>query len=56
MEEARKVGDLMLAQRMRPVSPPLPPEPVPSNEVEILRAQVDNLERELEKLQANQGK
>ena len=54
-EEARKVGDLMLAQRMRPVPLPLPPEPVPTDEVESLRAQVENLEHELEKLQAKQG-
>lgn len=52
-EEARKMSDLLLAQRMRPV-PPAPSEAAPTPEVESLRQQVERMERELEALQANQ--
>jgi len=52
-EEARKVGDLLLASRMRP-APPAAPEPTSPTEVESLRQQVELMERELEKLQAQQ--
>ncbi len=55
-EEAHKVGDLLLAQRMRPTPPPPgAAEPAPTTEVDSLRQQVERMERELENLQAGQS-
>jgi polyhydroxyalkanoate synthesis repressor PhaR len=57
-EEAKHMGELLLAVRMRP-TPPTPPPPAESAapvEVEGLREQVSRLERELEALQSAQQK
>jgi polyhydroxyalkanoate synthesis repressor PhaR len=52
-EKGQQLGDLLLAARMRPA--PLPPvEPAQPQEVDALRSQVEQLEKELEKLQAAQ--
>jgi polyhydroxyalkanoate synthesis repressor PhaR len=54
-EEGQRLVELLVAARMRP---PVQsnPEPTQANEVDILRSQVDQLERELERLQASQKK
>jgi polyhydroxyalkanoate synthesis regulator phasin len=50
-DEGQRLGDLLVAARMRPA--PLPPvEPAQPQEVAALRGQVEQLEQELEKLQA----
>ncbi len=52
-EESKRLGDLLVAARMRPA--PLPPvEPAQPQEVGTLRSQVEQLEQELEKLQSSQ--
>ena len=52
-EESQRLADLLVAVRMRPA--PLPPvEPAQPQEVDALRSQVEQLEQELEKLQAAQ--
>jgi polyhydroxyalkanoate synthesis repressor PhaR len=52
-DEGQRLGDLLVAARMRPA--PLPPvEPAQPQEVAALRGQVEQLEQELEKLQAAQ--
>jgi polyhydroxyalkanoate synthesis repressor PhaR len=54
-EEARRMGDLLLASRMRPTIPPPPTEDTPA-EMDGLRQQVSRLESELEKLQSARPK
>ena len=56
-EQGQHLIDLLTAPRMRPIMPPaVAPEANPTNELDILRSQVDLLEQELEKLQPQQQK
>ncbi len=51
-EQGQHLVDLLTAPRMRPAPPPpAAAEPGSSAELDLLRSQVDQLERELEKLQ-----
>ena len=52
-EESQRLGDLLVASRMRP-APLSPAEPAQPQEVDALRIQVEQLEKELERLQATQ--
>jgi polyhydroxyalkanoate synthesis regulator phasin len=51
-EESKWISDLLLAPRLRPTPPVVAaPEPGSQAEVEELRSQVEQLEKELTKLQ-----
>jgi len=53
-EESKWISDLLLAPRLRPTPPVVAaPEPGSQAEVEELRSQVEELEKELTKLQGN---
>lgn len=52
-DECQRLGDLLVAPRMRPA--PIPPaEPAQPQEVDALRSQVEQLEQELARLQTAQ--
>jgi polyhydroxyalkanoate synthesis repressor PhaR len=56
-EEGKRIGELLVAARMRPAPPPTTgAEPSTDGSVDVLRGQVEQLERELEKLQSTQPK
>ncbi len=55
-EEGQRLGDLLAAARMRPATPPPTAEPAADGDMGNLRSQVEQLERELEKLQSTQPK
>jgi polyhydroxyalkanoate synthesis repressor PhaR len=55
-EEGQRLGELLAAARMRPAPPPPASEPGANGDVDLLRSQVEQLERELEKLQSTPPK